>query len=169
MQPKLKLGLLFILTLVSFCSSAACNGPIHRQFDFWLGTWDVYSTQGKIIGVNKITSQLNGCSIKEEYQTPAGYRGQSINMYDSQSQKWHQTWVDNNGLLLLLNGKFDGQSMVLEGQGLSAKGVKVMHRITWTPTTNKAQQSVRQHWQSSQDNGEIWTTLFDGKYVRRKS
>ncbi|MEP4890636.1 MAG: hypothetical protein ABJV04_11455 [Aliiglaciecola sp.] len=169
MQTRLKCCLLIIFVFLSFHTSAACETAEFRQFDFWLGTWDVYTPKNKIVGLNKITSQLNGCSLKEEYQTPSGYRGQSINMYDSQSQKWHQTWVDNNGLLLLLNGKFDGQSMVLEGQGLSAKGVKVMHRITWTPTTDKAQQSVRQHWQSSQDNGETWTTLFDGKYVRRKS
>ncbi|GAB2700723.1 hypothetical protein Q4574_12560 [Aliiglaciecola sp. 3_MG-2023] len=168
MGIKIKRCLLFIFTLLSFCSSAACRKDVHRQFDFWLGTWDVYSTQGKIVGVNKITQLLDGCSLKEEYQTPSGYQGQSINIYDTQEQQWHQTWVDNQGLLLLLKGKFDGHSMILTGEGQTSKGEKIMHKITWTPRTDETDKIVRQHWQSSQDNGETWSTLFDGKYVKRK-
>ncbi|MDO6709817.1 MULTISPECIES: hypothetical protein [Aliiglaciecola] len=157
--------MLLIISIMSFHASAACDSPAHRQFDFWLGTWDVYSPQHKIVGINKITSQLNGCILTEEYQTPSGYQGQSINIFDVSNQQWHQTWVDNSGLLLSLNGKFDGQSMVLEGPGKTPKGENIVHRITWTPSAGK---SVRQHWESSQNNGKTWTTLFDGKYVKRK-
>ncbi|GAC16408.1 hypothetical protein [Aliiglaciecola lipolytica] len=165
MRIIIRSSVFFIISILSFSGFAACDSPAHKQFDFWLGTWDVYSTQNKLVGVNKITSQLNGCILKEDYTTPSGYQGQSFNIYDSNNQQWHQTWVDNSGLLLSLNGSFDGHSMILEGPGKSTKGDNIVHRITWTAS---ADNNVRQHWESSQDNGKSWTTLFDGKYVKRK-
>jgi hypothetical protein len=53
--------------------------------------------------------------------------------------------------------------MILSGTLAAADGSgKVQHRISWTPNDDG---SVRQHWESSTD-GEEWTTLFDGLYVR---
>jgi hypothetical protein len=39
----------------------------------------------------------------------------------------------------------------------------LLQRITWTPE----QDGVRQHWQSSADDGATWTTVFDGHYRPR--
>lgn len=157
--------LLPILLGMSPSSVAACDLQKNRQFDFWLGNWEVIAA-GKVVGQNRITKELGGCVLHESYSTPSGYAGESFNMYDQVTDQWHQSWVDNSGLLLTLNGQFDGKSMQLSGTGKNAKGQAVIHRITWTPKEDK---SVRQHWQVSSDGGESWITAFDGTYIKQNN
>jgi hypothetical protein len=145
-------------------SASACQAREHRQWDFWLGDWNVYTPDGKLAGINAIASEYGGCVLHERYSTARGYSGESLNAYDAARKVWHQTWVDTDGALLLLEGGLRGNSMVLEGQTLGQKGEVTRHRITWTPN---ADGTVRQHWQSSDAKGE-WTTAFDGTYKRRR-
>ena len=118
---------------------------------------------GKLAGVNQIQSEYGGCVLHERYDTGKGYAGESLNTYDPGSKRWHQTWVDNQGTLLLLDGGLRGASMVLEGETRDAAGVVTRHRITWTPNPDG---SVRQHWESASTGG-TWSTAFDGKYTRK--
>ena len=74
---------------------------------------------------------------------------------------WHQTWVDNTGRLLLLEGGLSDGAMVLEGT-TQRDGKSVRHRITWTPRDGG---TVQQVWAISQDDGATWTTAFDGLYT----
>ena len=101
---------------------------------------------------SKISLQNGGCSILEEYETPSGYAGKSINFYDSANDKWHQTWIDNQGAPLYLNGHVKEGSMILSDGA---------NRITWTPLKDGR---VRQHWETTNDNGDNWATVFDGYY-----
>lgn len=139
-----------------------CAGPEHRQFDFWLGTWQVHTPDGKLAGSNRITREYGGCVLHERYQTPAGFSGESLNVYDAGRKRWHQTWVDNSGTLLLLEGGLRDGTMVLEGETTGTDGTVTRHRISWTPN---ADGSVRQHWEST-DAAGAWTTTFDGTYTR---
>lgn len=66
-------------------------------------------------------------------------------------------------MLLLLEGQFDGKSMVLEGKTLDTAGKETRHRITWTPN---ADGSVRQLWESTDAKG-AWMVAFDGLYKRK--
>jgi hypothetical protein len=100
--------------------------------------------------------------LHERYDTGRGYRGESLNTYDAARKTWHQTWVDNAGTLLLLEGGLRDGSMVLEGQTGAADKL-TQHRIRWTP---RADGSVHQHWESTDTDGR-WKTLFDGIYTRR--
>lgn len=140
-----------------------CAADTFRQFDFWLGTWKVHTPDSKLAGVNQIQSEYGGCVLHERYDTGKGYAGESLNTYDPGSKRWHQTWVDNQGALLLLDGGLRGASMVLEGETRDAAGVVTRHRITWTPNPDG---SVRQHWESASTGG-TWSTAFDGKYTRK--
>ena len=140
----------------------SCTAAEHRQFDFWLGEWKVRTPDGKLAGANSITSEYGGCVLHERYSTARGYRGESLNIYDAGRKVWHQSWVDSDGALLLLEGGLRGKSMVLEGQSIGANGAVTKHRITWTPN---ADGTVRQHWQSTDSKG-VWTTAFDGTYER---
>jgi len=142
---------------------AACEAPEHRQFDFWLGEWNVHTPDGKLAGVNRISSEYGGCVLHERYDTGRGYSGESLNTYDAGRRLWHQTWVDTAGTLLLLEGGLRGNSMVLEGETTGKDGVVTRHRITWTPGVDG---SVRQHWESASADGE-WQTAFDGTYTRK--
>lgn len=135
----------------------------HRQFDFWLGEWEVRTADGQVAGVNRIESEYDGCVLHERYTTDRGYRGQSLNIYDASRKVWHQTWVDSDGLLLLLEGGIRDGRMVLEGQTVGADGQVTRHRISWTPN---ADGSVRQLWESTDAEGE-WSTAFDGRYTRK--
>ena len=51
-----------------------------------------------------ITLPRNGRPGSPSYTTPTGYTGESFNIYDSARRVWHQSWVDNAGLLLQLDG-----------------------------------------------------------------
>jgi hypothetical protein len=142
---------------------AACAAPEYRAFDFWLGTWQVHKPDGTLAGTNRITREYGACVVHERYATPAGYSGESLNTYDATRKVWHQTWVDNSGTLLLLEGGLRNGKMVLEGQTANAGQGPTKHRITWTPNVDG---SVRQLWESTDAKGE-WTVAFDGKYTRK--
>jgi hypothetical protein len=138
-----------------------CNTPEYRQFDFWVGDWNVESAAAPgSVSHNRITLINEGCTLREEYDTPQGYVGTSLNFYDSRRKAWHQTWIDNQGGGLVLEGGLQGSDMVLQSV---ADGLQIQ-RITWTPLPDGR---VRQHWQSTDDGGKSWTTAFDGFYSRR--
>ena len=141
----------------------ACSDPAYRQFDFWLGEWEVLKPDGTLVGTNRIEKEYGGCVLHERYATPRGYSGESLNTYDAARKVWHQTWVDNAGLLLLLEGQLIDGRMVLESANQGQDGSAVKHRITWTPNPDG---SVRQLWESTDANGQ-WTVAFDGLYQRK--
>jgi hypothetical protein len=145
----------------------ACTAQQHRQFDFWVGVWEVVDTAGQVAGHNRITREMNGCVLREEWTGAAGGTGSSFNIYDAATDQWHQTWVDASGTLLLLDGGLQSDGvMVMEGERPAAGGATARHRITWTRQTPDR---VRQLWQVSDDGGISWRVLFDGTYRRTAS
>lgn len=164
------LALLVLLAVIPLLAQgqgappAPCASAEHRQFDFWLGEWEVFGVDGKRVGTNTIASAYGGCVLHEQYATPRGYSGASFNIYDAGRDTWHQTWVDNTGTLLQLDGGLVDGRMVLAGEAAGAGGSTTRHRITWTPNPDG---SVRQFWESTNAAGE-WTVAFDGRYVRSK-
>jgi hypothetical protein len=142
----------------------ACKAPEYHQFDFWIGQWNVTLPNGKRAGVNHIEPILGGCALRESWSGAGGSDGTSYNTYDATRRRWHQTWVDNQGSLLLLEGTFANGRMILEGETVDTAGQKQRQRITWEETSPG---HVRQLWESSTDGGATWTTAFDGRYVKR--
>ena len=156
-----------LLMMASACHAAPpqpCTAPEHRQFDFWIGDWQVYKADGSLAGINRITREYGGCVIHERYATGRGYSGESLNTYDAARKVWHQTWVDDAGLLLTLEGRWNGRSMILEGVAPGSDGRMVKQRITWTPIGDA---SLRQLWEAADEHGK-WTVVFDGKYTKRQ-
>jgi hypothetical protein len=142
----------------------ACQTPEHRQFDFWLGHWTVRAPNGRVAGTNHIESSLDGCALVERWAGSGPSRGMSLNYYDAATRQWHQTWTDNSGQPLLLNGGLRDGRMVLEGTAPGPDGRPARQRVTWTPLAGG---DVRQHWEVSSDSGATWSTVFDGRYSRR--
>ena len=133
-----------------------CTSDKHRAFDFWLGEWAVtVPSRDDWQADSTITSANNGCSIHESYRTPSGYTGKSINFYDAAADKWHQTWIDNQGGALYLNGGSKDGKMVLANAN---------SRITWSVEEDGR---VRQLWESTSDEGKTWNVAFDGYYQRK--
>lgn len=146
--------------------TAPCTSDDHRAFDFWIGSWEVRTPDGRVAGHNTIERAMGGCVLHEQYETPRGYEGESFNIYDASRGVWHQTWTDNGGLLLLLEGGMEGDTMVLEGETVGTDGEVSRQRISWSQVDGDPDR-VRQHWESSSDGGATWSTAFDGLYVRQ--
>ena len=142
-------------------SPAPCAAPEHRQFDFWLGNWKVADRDGKPEGTNDVTLEFGGCVLVEHWKGARGMTGSSFNAYDATRKVWHQTWVDDRGTLLLLEGGIAGGKMVLEGPGRGAKGEAVLNRISWERLPDGR---VLQLWTVSSDGGATWATSFEGYY-----
>ena len=91
---------------------------VHRQWDFWVGEWDVVvndSTRAPA-GANTITSRHNGCMLQEEWRSVAGGTGSSVNFYDGARGVWRQVWVAAAYVIEIEGGLDDSGAMVLEGE-----------------------------------------------------
>ncbi|WP_169303077.1 DUF1579 family protein [Thalassotalea mangrovi] len=162
--------LVIIIAMISWpaMANSNCKGDGYSQFDFWLGEWQVFNetngsaNNGNAPSSSKITKILGDCSILEEYQTANGFAGKSLNIFNKQNASWHQTWVDNSGLLLQLDGQFSDGKMVLKGEIVNKDGKTIEQKISWQALDNG---DVRQIWQQRSAAGE-WQVLFNGRYVR---
>jgi len=146
---------------------AACAAPEFRQFDFWLGDWNVHDATGALAGTNLVTRELDGCVVQEHWVaagTPP-QRGSSFNTWVPGTRKWHQTWVDSTGGFLLLDGEMKDGVMTLGGETTGRDGRIVRHRIAWSV---RPAGGIRQLWEQSRDGGQTWRVAFDGTYVRKK-
>ncbi|MGH7531665.1 MAG: hypothetical protein ACREL4_00120 [Gemmatimonadales bacterium] len=143
----------------------ACTAPAFRQFDFWVGEWNVTDSAGTTpYGTNSVTREEGGCLIHEHWTGSNGGTGQSFNFYNAARGAWTQVWVASSGGQLHLVGKFAGGVMGLQETSTGPGGVPMLQRITWTPEPDGR---VRQLWQQSQGGGKTWTVGFDGWYRRK--
>lgn len=141
-----------------------CAAAENRLFDFWIGSWNVTNPAGKQAGTSEITLEMGNCVIHEHWKAQRGYVGESFNIYDAKRKVWHQTWVDNGGNTLMLDGQFEGGNMTLSDKDTPGKADRnAINEIIWTAN---ADGSVRQLWRTSTDGGKTWQTAFDGKYVK---
>ncbi len=132
-----------------------------RQFDFWVGSWECYGRNGQLSGTNEITLGYGGRVLQEHWQGASGGGGTSLNMYSAAHGAWHQTWCDDSGMLLQLDGGLtEAGAMRLEGKLPVRGGGEALHRVEWTPKGD----NVRQTWTTTADGGTTWKTLADLEY-----
>jgi hypothetical protein len=170
LRPALSALGLLLLNVTADISAAPppnCTAEEYRQFDFWLGAWQVFSPDGKIAGTSRIERITDGCAVLENWAGKGGITGKSLNIYDSSDQQWHQFWVDSSGSKLLLDGKFANGKMILQADAADPKrpGITLTQRITWSKNPDG---SVQQLWETSEDQGKTWAVAFNGKYVALK-
>lgn len=145
------------------------SNPVYRQFDFWIGEWDVYGLNGKKAGDSKIELILDSCIILENYKTITGnYSGKSFNAYNATTKQWQQTWVDNvGGTLEYPEGKYDNNRMIFLTKPFNfSKDTIAIRRLSFY---NLSTDKLRQHFEITKDNGVTWKTEYDLEYRRRKS
>lgn len=142
----------------------ACAGPERRQFDFWIGDWDVHDEKGTLVGRNQIAAIDGGCALLELWRSARGSSGTSINSWDPVDRQWVQHWVDKNGSVLDMEGERAGETMRLDGRYAKADGSWSRLRGVWTPLSDGR---VRQLFEISNDGGQTWAVWFDGFYTRR--
>ena len=136
-----------------------------RQFDFWIGEWDVFNPQGQKAGTSVIQQVAEGCGILENWTDRFGSTGKSLNFYDSISQKWNQSWIGPMGGATRYAGTYRDGAMRFEAEPVATNGVNTIRRLTFF---NLDANTVRQFAEQSTDDGKSWTVSYDFKYVRRK-
>ena len=143
------------------------TNPVYRQFDFWIGEWDVYGLNGKKAGDSKIELILDSCIILENWKSTGGnYSGKSFNTYNALTGQWQQTWVDNVGSSTeYLQGKFENNKIIfLTNSFLFSKDTMAIRKLTFY---NSSTDKVRQHGEITKDNGNSWATEYDLEYRRK--
>lgn len=173
---KLFFLLLFTITAGTAFSQAPagkpCSNSNYRQFDFWIGEWEAYGVNGKKAGDSKIEMLLDSCIILENWSSVTvtngiRYAGKSYNSYNAATSKWQQYWVDNaGGVTEYFNGHYENNKMILETANVKQPdGSSKIMKMTFY---NLSPDKVRQHGESSTDNGVTWKTDFDLEYRRKK-
>jgi hypothetical protein len=140
--------------------------PPERQFDFWLGEWDVTWGEGER-GTNRIESILDGRVIQENFDgNPAmPFKGMSLSVYVARLGQWLQTWVDNEGNYWHFSGAFKDGRMVLSTEDV-IEGKKVHLRMVFY---NITADRLDWKWQRSVDDGQTWKTIWEIIYKRKSS
>jgi len=113
-----------------------CDNPAHHQFDFWIGAWDVSNPDGHA-GTNTVTLEENACLIHEHWKGAEGSSGQSFNYFDGADGKWHQVWVDANGLVLVLSADYRERGRARQEAAGWARRVRVRGRIAGAHATGE--------------------------------
>ena len=157
--------LFFIISALSEAQAQSydCMGSdTHRQFDFWLGQWQVTDADGTTVyGENEITLSERGCALREQWRSSRGGTGSSINYFNPVDGLWHQHWVDSGASIIHISGGMKGNSMVLEGRiDYLQPPRSADFRGRWTPL---ADGRVRQFFEERDAEGE-WQTWFEGFY-----
>lgn len=140
--------------------------PKAREFDFWVGDWDVYVTGTKnYAGHNTIQIISGGCALLENWENSAG-TGKSINFIDPITNKWKQTWVGSypGGIQEFVNGEYKDSAMRFVFETTNAQGHKQIGRFIFY---NEAPGQVRQFNETSGDNGKTWVTSYDFTYIKK--
>jgi hypothetical protein len=148
-------------------AGSACKAPEHRQFDFWVGDWDVFPTGSSTqVATSLIEKLYRGCAIRENWMPKSGQEGGSLNGYDARDRIWRQTWLDSSGAHVVFEGGLAGNAMVLTGMWRDANdpGKDALTRMTYT---RGGDGSVRQLGEQSLDSGKTWQPSFDFTYKPR--
>jgi|KBSSwiStaDraftv2_1062776.scaffolds.fasta_scaffold314044_3 hypothetical protein len=134
-----------------------CADEQHRQFDFWVGRWDVFPTgQDKLVAHSLIESVYGGCGVRENWMPLKGAGGGSLNIYLPEDKHWEQFWIDAQGTRATFTGGWNGSAMVIQG-----KWAGPLVRISYSKGADGA---VRQFGEQSTDDGKSWSPSFDLTY-----
>ena len=142
-----------------------CCTEWHKQFDFWIGEWEVYDTAGTRLGENTITKLEDNCLLSEHWVGAKGYTGRSYNFFNTKDSTWNQLWLDNAGGHLKLNGRLIGEKMILKSELLKGQQVDwYYNQITWTPLKDGA---VEQLWEIFDKENSLIMVAFKGIYRKK--
>lgn len=137
----------------------------YKQFDFWVGEWTVKQTGAdQVVGSSSIQKILDDCVVLENWTGGRGNTGKSFNIYDSNTKKWEQYWVDSNGGRIFFSGHLNGTTMDYFAD-TDEQGKKATRHLQFF---HLGPDEVRQFSQRSEDGGKTWSVEYDFTYFRKK-
>lgn len=136
----------------------ACAAPEHRQFDFWVGRWEVSpSGTERVIARSVIERMAGDCVIRESWMPLRGGGGSSLNTWRPDERRWRQLWADSANSWVEFSGGIDGGAMVLVAGGDGARRTRMTY-------TRQPAGAVRQLVEQTTDGGASWTPQYDFTY-----
>lgn len=140
--------------------AAPAQIPINREFDFWIGDWEVTGMDGAVIGWSRIIAQPGGRVLHEVWNDAKGGGGNGWLAYNAGAGEWNYAYASRGGDFAELAGGLVGSRLVLAGKSYRQAQVGRDLRIAWEPL---ADGTARQTVETSAD-GTTWSTAFDGIY-----
>jgi hypothetical protein len=142
---------------------APCRSPEYRQFDFWVGDWDVSAPNGPSVGHNVVKLEQDGCLLVEHWTASSGGQtGTSFNYYDVRDKRWHQLYIDNSGdagaFPAMAGNLVDGKMVLLTDEKQTP-----VSRWTWYVLEPG---KVRQMAEQSSDGQKTWNIVWDSVYAK---
>ncbi len=145
-------------------SKTPCTTAAYKQFDFWVGSWNVYDAKNNLIGKNNVVKMKNACAIQENWSSKTSTsKGTSYNYYNAIDKSWNQVWVDNAGGSLILKGFYKHNKMVLKSNLISGKKGAYYNQITWFKNSDG---SVTQLWELLDVDNTSFNEIFRGTYKK---
>lgn len=162
-EPRLKRMVDEMRIAAEPCRDAK-NHPEYRQFDFWVGEWNVFNPAGVQVGKSRIDRIVGDCVILENWTGAAGSDGKSFNKWNPQLKRWEQFWASEAGETTFFYGNLDGRNMVYKTDAFpQPDGSKQERRLTFF---NLGPDEVRQFSEISADGGKTYKTEYDFTYHR---
>lgn len=146
-----------------------CAAPEQKQFDFWVGEWDLTWPGQKGgesgHGINSIKRILDGCVVQESFSGLQDHlRGTSVSTFDSRAGKWKQTWVDNEGGYLDFVGEMKDGQLILQREAIGKDGARFLQQMVWK---NISANEFDWSWEASRDGGKTWQVQWPIHYKRK--
>ena len=140
----------------------------NRQFDFWVGDWDVVTTnEDSPAGISHIERAIGNCVIWENWTSRgnSGYAGKSYNIYNADLKRWEQFWADNQGgMIHFYGGLANGVMDFYTDEIPQADGTRLKRHLQFF---NLGPDKVRQFSRGSTNDGKTWAVEYDFTYNRK--
>ncbi len=162
----------------------ACQSPEARQFDFWLGEWNIEQqilqadgTWFKTGATTKVSRALDGCALVESWEGKVLFfwegmkeaellRGMSVRSYDAEKKKWSLYWMDTRRpQFVSFEGSFVNGTGTFLRSSTTAQNQPLLTRIVFSDITAS---SVRWELAISTDAGKTWQPLWVMAMQRKK-
>jgi hypothetical protein len=165
--------------------SNPCGAPEAREFDFWIGSWDITQRIAQADGSwlelpasTRVVKDLDGCALVEHWEgevqffwegmtRPEKMQGLSVRSYDPQEKLWRIYWMDTrHPKFATFDGVFqDGVGTFLKSS-TTIDGKPLLTRIRFSEISSE---SVTWTLDVSRDNGNQWNPLWIMKMKLRIS
>lgn len=142
--------------------------PEARQFDFWIGDWEVRDNarDQALVGSSHVDLLLGDCMIFENWTGVYGGVGKSMNAWNGDCSCWQQIWMDNFGKVTYYSdGHLVNDAMVLVAHKAGSPKGAGLQRLSFF---HLGSDQVRQLAETSADSGQTWQTTYDFHYIRKK-
>ena len=171
---RMKYSLLFLFVLCFHWSFGQDMNPFvpngdAKYFDFWEGQWYklVHDKPDSLATSFKVTKGVHSAAWVEEWNmvidSAHKMKASAIRAWDKTNNKWMYTWVSDNGLFHVWEGKKVENEWYIYKE-FDINGDKYLSRQGWIPVETY---KVMRISEKSYDNGKTWQLRFKEFYVKQ--